>query len=56
MIKNKLEKIDSLINTKQIREAQLELSNLGPEFLKNWEKNVDLKLKLRDICGAKTIK
>ena len=37
MIKNKLEKIDSLINTKQIREAQLELSKLGPEFLKNSE-------------------
>ena len=32
-----LEKINVLINNKQINEAQFELSKLGPEFLKNPE-------------------
>ena len=35
MNKNKLDKIDILIKAKNIKEAQLELSKLGPEFYKN---------------------
>ena len=35
MTEDKLEKIDHLIKTKKIDEAQLELSKLGPEFHKN---------------------
>jgi hypothetical protein len=35
MSKNILEKIDILIKSKKIEEAQLELSKLGPEFYKN---------------------
>jgi len=35
MSKNKLDKIDILIKAKNIKEAQLELSKLGPEFYKN---------------------
>jgi len=34
---NKLEKIERLIKIKKINEAQLELSKLGPEFLKDAE-------------------
>ena len=37
MNENKLDKIDRLIKIKQIEEAQVELSKLGPEFLKNSE-------------------
>ena len=37
MSKNKLDKIDILIKAKNIKEAQLELSKLGPEFYKNSE-------------------
>ena len=33
----KLEKIDKLIKIKKIREAEFELSKLGPEFFKNTE-------------------
>ena len=33
----KLEKIDKLIKIKKIREAEIELSKLGPEFFKNRE-------------------
>ena len=33
----KLEKIDKLIKIKNIREAEFELSKLGPEFFKNTE-------------------
>ena len=33
----KLEKIDKLIKIKKIREAEFELSKLGPEFFKNAE-------------------
>ena len=33
----KLEKIDKLIKIKKIREAEFELSKLGPEFFKNSE-------------------
>ena len=32
---NKLDQIESLIGKKKINEAQIELSKLGPEFLKN---------------------
>ena len=34
---NKLEKIERLIKIKKVNEAQLELSKLGPEFLKDAE-------------------
>ena len=37
MNENKLDKIDRLIKIKKIEEAQVELSKLGPEFLKNSE-------------------
>ena len=37
MNENKLDKIDRLIKVKKIDEAQLELSKLGSEFLKNSE-------------------
>ena len=37
MNKNKLDNIYKLINNKKIDEAQIELSKLGPEFLKNSE-------------------
>ena len=37
MNQNALEKINVLINNKQINEAQFELSKLGPEFLRNPE-------------------
>ena len=37
MNENRLNKIDILIKTKKINEAQFELSKLGPEFLKNSE-------------------
>ncbi len=37
MIKNKLDYINKLINNKKIGQAQIELSKLGPEFLKNSE-------------------
>ena len=34
---NKLDKIEKLINKKKIKEAQIELSRLGPEFHKDSE-------------------
>lgn len=37
MNENKLDNIDKLINNKKINQAQIELSKLGPEFLKNSE-------------------
>ena len=37
MNENKLNYIDKLINNKEIDQAQIELSKLGPEFLKNSE-------------------
>ena len=37
MSKNKLDNIYKLINNKKIDQAQIELSKLGPEFLKNSE-------------------
>ena len=37
MNQNKLDYIDKLIDNKQIDQAQVELSKLGPEFLKNTE-------------------
>ena len=37
MNKNKLDNIDKLISNKKIDQAQIELSKLGPEFLKNSE-------------------
>jgi len=37
MNSSKLDKIDRLIKSKNIREAQIELSKLGPEFYKNSE-------------------
>ena len=37
MSKNKLNNIDKLINNKKIDQAQIELSKLGSEFLKNSE-------------------
>ena len=37
MIENKLNNIERLIKIKKINEAQIELSKLGPEFLKNPE-------------------
>ena len=37
MNENKLIKISGLIEKKEINEAQLELSKLGPEFFKNPE-------------------
>jgi hypothetical protein len=37
MNNKKLEEIAELIETKKISEAQVELSKLGPEFLKNTE-------------------
>ena len=37
MKKNKLDNIYKLINNKKIDQAQIELSKLGPEFLKNSE-------------------
>jgi len=37
MNKNKLGNIDKLIKNKKIDQAQIELSKLGPEFLKNSE-------------------
>jgi len=37
MIKNQLDEIDRLIKVKKIREAELELSKLGPEFYKDTE-------------------
>ena len=35
MNENILNKIEDLINNKKINQAQLEISKLGPEFLKN---------------------
>ena len=37
MIQNVLDKVDKLIKNKKIDQAQIELSKLGPEFLKNSE-------------------
>ena len=37
MNENKLDNIDKLISNKKIDQAQVELSKLGPEFLKNSE-------------------
>ncbi len=37
MNSNKLDKIDRLIKSKNVKEAQLELSKLGPEFYKSSE-------------------
>ena len=37
MSKNKLDKVEKLIQEKKINEAQLELSKLGEEFNKNYE-------------------
>ena len=37
MNETKLEKIEKLIKIKNIREAEFELSKLGPEFFKNTE-------------------
>ena len=37
MNKNKLDNIGKLISNKKIDQAQIELSKLGPEFLKNSE-------------------
>ncbi len=37
MSKNKLDKVEKLIQEKKINEAQLELSKLGEEFFKNSE-------------------
>ena len=37
MNENRLDKIGRLIKTKEINQAQLELSKLGPEFFKNSE-------------------
>ena len=37
MNENRLDKIERLIKTKKINEAQIELSKLGPEFFKNPE-------------------
>ena len=37
MSENKLDNIERLIKIKKINEAQIELSKLGPEFLKNPE-------------------
>ena len=37
MNKNKLDNIYKLINNKKIDQAQIELSKLGDEFLKNYE-------------------
>ena len=37
MNKHKLDNIDKLIKNKKIDQAQIELSRLGPEFLKNTE-------------------
>ena len=37
MNENTLDKVDRLIKTKKIDEAQRELSKLGPEFFKNTE-------------------
>ena len=37
MNENRLDKIERLIKTKNTNEAQIELSKLGPEFLKNPE-------------------
>jgi|TARA_B100001964_G_scaffold241613_1_gene314420 hypothetical protein len=37
MNKKKLDNINKLINNKKIDQAQIELSKLGPEFLKNSE-------------------
>ena len=37
MNENRLDNIDKLINSKKIYQAQIELSKLGPEFLKNSE-------------------
>ena len=37
MNENKLDKIERLIKVKKINEAQMELSKLGPEFLKDSE-------------------
>ena len=37
MNENRLDKIERLIKTKKINEAQIELSKLGTEFLKNPE-------------------
>ena len=37
MIKNQLDEINRLIKVKKIREAELELSKLGPEFYKDTE-------------------
>ena len=37
MNENKLDNIERLIKIKKINEAQIELSKLGPEFLKNPE-------------------
>ena len=37
MNEHKLDNIDKLIKNKKIDQAQIELSRLGPEFLKNTE-------------------
>ena len=37
MKENKLDKIEKLVETKKLNEAQHELSKLGPEFFKNAE-------------------
>ena len=37
MIKNQLDEINRLIKVKKIREAEVELSKLGPEFYKDTE-------------------
>ena len=37
MNENKLDSIDKLINNNKIDQAQIELSKLGPEFLRNTE-------------------
>ena len=37
MNENKLDNIERLVKIKKINEAQIELSKLGPEFLKNPE-------------------
>jgi hypothetical protein len=37
MINKNLDKIDKLIKKNKIKEANLELSKLGPEFFENYE-------------------
>ena len=43
MNENKLDNIEKLIKIKKIKEAEFELSKLGPEFYKNTE------LKIREL-------